>query len=62
MAKRITITGTSYDITAWQLDDGSWAVEGHYGDVDIDSIWCGFELPTFEDADASILDIINDCR
>ena len=58
--KEITITGSTYDIMARELPNGTWHVFGTYKDVDIDNLWTDDILATFKDADSALLDIIID--
>lgn len=51
------VRGNGYDITVYETSD-TWAVVGNYKDVDIDSLWAEEELPTFDDADAAVLEVI----
>ena len=56
----ITISGNGYEVTAYETTMGDWCVYGIVGDVEIDNVWAGVELATFEDADDMILGVICD--
>lgn len=51
------VKGTDYDIVVYETSD-TWAVVGNYKDSELDSLWAEVELPTFEDADAAVLEVI----
>ncbi|MBR2804992.1 MAG: hypothetical protein IKE20_07660 [Eggerthellaceae bacterium] len=59
------ITGDGYNvvvniITNPRCHMRGWYVRGRINGLELDSIWCGVRLDTFEQADNAVLEIIRD--